>query len=706
MADIQVRIKLNAGVDGDQINSVAFNQETNNVSKAVGSKTTKNDGQNLISWGNVVKDSNGNIVSKVVNGEVVTTGLLSLADGYVGGANSTLSSQGGYNGFVFGVVPENKMYSVEITLEGSNIDSVTFYGDKNANQFPTRAIVNGEYIYSDDAEWTIVFPSVSNTQTITFDMWNRDNYNACFTHIGIFVNELVLDKSSIRDVESLSQSTGQPKDIYYGLTPNSGRIDILDVNGEIIDYINDGIFPPDNVSISIYANNKCVQNHLSSIDKYDNESKIISSSLVSNMENKYDVKHKIFPQVVKNQTIEDILFQIFRFQLNYSNDEYFSLYQDENGNDRMTFFYKDVQELTIYDYLSSINIGYFIPYEKTYRELITELLSLAQMQLIETDDGKYKIISARPRLLSNEKIIYVPKRQQFSNLQYDIITRNKYTNVQAGVTNISYSTDVAYEKSFSIVDDGGSITVSNINDTAQIKTIGGNVCICFFLDVKSEKPIYDFTNTYSHTGFYSYEIEVIGDNDKYIKRETKYWYDTNSTKEDYDFSNSEFEVVVLDKYTTLENHSFAISINTSIISSPKSVRIKLMANQYDYQKETTNFNDNNSNILIYPNSDYMTKQTQINIYGIVHDYEIFSHISDSIIKDYANGIRTANVSIGCLDYFYEDGSQAKKWADGDIIQVGDVVRVEGNNRIWRVTGRNFRKSGVPMIDLQLQELIT
>ena len=685
MADIQVRIKLNAGVDGDQINSVAFNQETNNVSKAVGSKTTKNDGQNLISWGE--------------------DGLISLEDGYVGGANSTLSSQGGYNGFVFGVVPENKIYSVEITLEGKDIDSVTFYGDNNANQFPTRAIVNGEYIYSDDVEWTIIFPTSANSQTITFDMWNRANYNACFTHIGVFTNELVLDKRWIKSVESLSQSTGQPKDIYYGVTPNSGSLQILDVNGEILDYINDGVFPSDNVPVSIYANDKVVQSHLLSIDKYDSEGKVVSSSLVSKMDNKYDVKHKIFPQVIKNQTIQDILFQIFRAELNYSNEEYNALYQDENGNDRMTFFYPNVQEITIYNFLSSINIEYFIPYEKTYRELISELLSLAQMQLIETDDGKYKIISARPRLLSTDKPIVIPRRNQFSNFEYDIITRNKYQNVQADVTNIQHSVSVAYESEFSIVDSSGNISASMINDTAQVKTINGKKCICFFLDINSQNHIYDFTNTYSDTGVYAYETKIIGDSQSSKGSVVGYLYDTTSTKENYSFNSSTSQIVLLDKYTTLNTHTFAVTINTAEISAPKSVRIRMMGNKYDYQTETMKYNSNTSNILVYPNSNYITKQTQVNIYGIVHDVEIFTQISDNIIKDYANGIRTANISISCDDYYYEDGSKAKTWSNGDIIQVYDVVRIQGSDKIWRVTGRNFRKSGVPMVDLQLQELI-
>lgn len=79
-------------------------------------------------------------------------------------------------------------------------------------------------------------------------------------------------------------------------------------------------------------------------------------------------------------------------------------------------------------------------------------------------------------------------------------------------------------------------------------------------------------------------------------------------------------------------------------------------------------------------------------------------IQSNILSDYANGIRTGNVTISCSNYYNIDGSIAKNWSLGEVIQVGDLVSVNGNKSIWRVTGRNFRKVGVPMIDLELQEV--
>lgn len=681
MADIQVRIKLNAGVSGDEIHSVDFNQETNNVSKAVGSKTTQNSGQNLISWG--------------------TDGLISLADGYVGGLTSYLGKQGGYNGFVFGVVPANKLYSVEVTLEGKDIDSVTFYGDKNANQFPTRAIVNGEYVYSDDAEWTIVFPSSSATQTITFDMWNRANYNACFTHIVEFSNELVLDKRQIKSVESLSQSTGQPREIYYGVTPSGGSLQMLDVDGELKDYVQDGIIDIDNVPVDITIGDKTIHKHLLSINGYVEQGKSITSELVSDKETLYNRVHSLYPRVYSNMSIQQILFQLFRGQLDYTSEQYLDIFRNNNGEYTTIYTNSNIEEISIYDYLDAIVIQHFIPYSKTYRELISELLSLAQMQLIETDEGKTKIINARPRKVKNEKHVVIKKGNQFSSLESDIIVRNKYSNVQANVNNINYSVTSAYESSFSIVDSEGNISVSTINNSAKLETINDRSCICFFINVDSSNPIYDFTNTYDSTGVCAYEIEISGDNSTFKTERGDYIYNTNSTKEGYAFSTAS-KVVLLDTYSTLNSHTFAITLDLteSGIQSPKNARIRLIANKYDINEVETNYNSDNKNILTYSTSNYLTDSTMYK--GV----SIFDIVANNILVDYSKGIRTATISVGCLNYYFEDGSLAKDWSKGDILKINELVKVEGSDIIWRVTGRNFRKVGVPMIDLELQEVIS
>ena len=71
----------------------------------------------------------------------------------------------------------------------------------------------------------------------------------------------------------------------------------------------------------------------------------------------------------------------------------------------------------------------------------------------------------------------------------------------------------------------------------------------------------------------------------------------------------------------------------------------------------------------------------------------------------------------CGDYYDSNGEIIKNWSNGEILEIGDIIRVDkdnngnslwkysnGSEMYWRVIGRNFRYAGVPLIDLQLQEV--
>ena len=92
-------------------------------------------------------------------------------------------------------------------------------------------------------------------------------------------------------------------------------------------------------------------------------------------------------------------------------------------------------------------------------------------------------------------------------------------------------------------------------------------------------------------------------------------------------------------------------------------------------------------------------------------------VANNIISDYKNGVSTCRVTVTCGDYADEYGVVRKHWAKGEIFQVGDIVRLDRDNNgtpamtykngktmLWKVTGRTFRHAGVPLIDLELQEI--
>ena len=96
---------------------------------------------------------------------------------------------------------------------------------------------------------------------------------------------------------------------------------------------------------------------------------------------------------------------------------------------------------------------------------------------------------------------------------------------------------------------------------------------------------------------------------------------------------------------------------------------------------------------------------------------IASFISNNILSDYADGIKTCTLQIMCQDMYSTTGEKIKDWSKGEILEVGDLVRVDkdnngnsqytysdGNPIIFRVTGSKFSYNGSPKLDLELQEV--
>ena len=100
---------------------------------------------------------------------------------------AVIESEQNTNEFIWGVVPNDKKYSVKLTFtNATDLKDIVVYGDQSANQFPTRAVVDGKTeIFSDDYRWAINLQTESETHTIEFTDWNRSNYNACLTLIRI-----------------------------------------------------------------------------------------------------------------------------------------------------------------------------------------------------------------------------------------------------------------------------------------------------------------------------------------------------------------------------------------------------------------------------------------------------------------------------------------------------------------------------------------
>lgn len=735
MADVSIKIQLQDTIE-DVIGGVSSNKATNNVSSIVSKNTQKNDGTPLLSFapGYIKFDVDGNLVN---------------ADGVAGKA----ILEGTYNGFVFGATNASGEYSVTLTITGSHIDSLIFYGDKLANQFPIEAYLDGDTankIYSDDYIWAIVFDASTTSHSVTFTKWNRANYNACFTHIAVLRNELWLDKAWIKNVESVSQCTGQPNEIFYGTIANSGSAEILDRNGELLDYITEGIIENSNLPVSIWANGKQVQAHITNNSDYDTNSITLSFEMTNDFENWNNINYDGYLFSTTSINAYNMLVSVLN-SIGYQND-YSNNYTGQLIDEMLDTYIlignstdSNVSEMSVKSYLQSITIPYPCLKSDTFKNIIEKFCILAQLQVYKDDNNKIKFISARPCVTTNEltKAIIIPAKHESSVFAETKILKNKYNGVEIN-------------KKIITKEENSNIYSSNTIYCCEDRVFIGN-------NEGVNEEIYDvYGGTFDTTNWFQFnfsidleklnkernlpinldelKIEIVLNRKNYKMRNFNYTQDVEA-----DTSNN-----ILLKYssTELNYHAFDTafidgqSVFNNIYSAKIDNNILYIRCQIEWATdigsavfEDVSYNmafvqDFTFNILkpTYSIEDNTLKTgdktVKINDCILIQEnalfndtYDISSLISNNIKYDYGLGIADATVTIICSNYYDINGNLVKDWSKGEIIQVGDIVRVdkdnEGNSassykdgtpRLWRVTGRTFRKQGVPLIDLELQEI--
>lgn len=777
MADIEVKIQLQDTVE-DSIRVISSPNDVNNASiqkveTAFNRLSVLNDGMNLKSW---------------------STGSLSLADGVVGGSDTSLVEQYGYEGYVFGAVPESKEFPVTIQITGRDIDNIIVYGDKEANQFPTKAYRDSnpnDIIYNNDVDWDISFNDQANTHTITFLEWNRANYNACISHISVKSLSLILGKKWIKNVESLSQSTDRPNEIYYGVLPNSGNLSLVDIDGSLKNYAEEGHFDDANLSIGIFANGKEVKRHISSDSHYDNVARTLEVNLGDALSSWEELQYKGFAYPKKSENAYNMLLDVF-VSIGYKQNQVDKMLSTE------IVYGVDNQVGSVKQYLQEITIPYpYLP-SASVRETIDKFCVLAQLQVYKTDRNEIKFVSARPRATTFEKtnVIHIGESRMFENFTKAILLKNKYDSIQMSemsgtqeydydapiYNSTSYNNEAIFDSanlsdatmtsaridayytsgSFFIPEseDLGKIqylTFSNKNDYSSsntnkyYRTTKDNldtINIDNYLGNTTNPLDFETMVSFSKYGSVTPEIDSgveYSSNKVYEKiKGTIYNVDINNYSSyfftNYNEDNKTFSFIVNDKVNNRKveaKHIDKSTINVTeveggynveynvlikiflcgyyVSTTGTPIRFSYLVSEKKSEKlEITLYGDKKTLVFkdISVNDDISNSTTIVSIQSseLIQSETVYKSIKMSdIIKtnikeDYATGISNATLSVPCLDYYNENGEKVKDWSKGEMLEVHDIIRVQGDNTLWRITGRNFRKQGIPMLDLELQQI--
>ena len=745
MADIRLRIEVNPNAETEtlgtitnKVDSIGTNSNLSNVSFKASSSgvytntdNPKESGREMLSWAN-----NGVL-------KFNSDGLLST-DGVTAGE---LASETDPDMFVWGAVSSSKQYSVKLTFSNAtSLKDIVVYGDKTANQFPTKAIVDGiKTIYSDDYQWAINMETESDTHTIEFVEWNRANYNACLTKIMVMLRYFDLDKGWIDSVESLTQSTSDPSSIQYGMLTNSGSVNLIDLNGELRELITDGIIVGAKTTAELLVNNKIIQKHLIQDDDYNTNTKTFNANMSSSELSKWAGNQYNGRRLGEATNLYALLYEVL-VAYGYTNA------QIEEITSNNIVYGQDNISGSVKSYLSGIEIPYPYFERNTYQTIIDYICQIGQLWVYERNDGLPQFASARPICL-NENIsnaIKIYKYGCISPLSDSILKKNKLNKINIEQTKIIENWE-SFEKSrqitlytfdkYSTSPSNYTSSVSNIARNPNITVLGGNILNEYAPIQQWYYSVIKYTLKLPQKSLWKMKTTAIDRWTYWAKGQIERSLDINLSDED---NRDEFKIKYYDK-TKTDNEVIADWVNfddngkvTTIKSGAPNSCLHIRINDDDtidaYWILLARIDNIENNEVI---GMYSIHSLEIRYLGYdekypenneIYDFEILDNpllqvgakfnnieiadlIKTNLLKDYKNGIATAQIDVFLTDMFNSNGEIIKNYKNGEILDVGDIIYLEddkyadGSQRYWRITGRHFKYAGSPILNLELQEVI-
>lgn len=248
-------------------------------------------------------------------------------------------------------------------------------------------------------------------------------------------NSLLVNKSMINSVNSMTQLNTDPSTIFYGIVGNTGSVEILDRESKIKTMIENEEIDSSNSPIKIFANGKQVQWHKSTSSEY--KDKVLNIELGDNL-NDFSQITVNFQKVMRpDNTNKFWLSPMFIY-----GDELLNLIF-ERTSPKITPTFVNVGNPIIIDYgngilkpiypldylnnFAFVRISYDAVNGKSLEELLNWFCQATQTNIIQMENGNIGISIARPIYSSN--VIYIPKKYLITNGQTSLFLKNKYERV-------------------------------------------------------------------------------------------------------------------------------------------------------------------------------------------------------------------------------------------------------------------------------------
>lgn len=315
-------------------------------------------------------------------------------------------------------------------LEGVDILNLKIYFDRITHQYPrlVDVVLDGVAYQTLHPEEEMVhitdLPTGNHSIDIYLANWNNDDELFKITFIEFPEIAILLDKTSIRLIQTQSQISSDNAHPQYGILASTGSLSLQDKNGDIYRKAELGYFDANKFETEIYLNNNLIQSHYSISTPYFSADSSMNIQLTNKLELWKDIE---VPDIEYAQNTN--LFQVFYDVIHY--DE---TIEDDYEIDSMLqkhILIYDGTTLSIKEYMQRINIPPFTLKSNNLTNQINKICTVAQLEACLDDVGQLKFFSARPVACREDlaNVIEVPFQKQRSKMAFNLLKDNKYNKV-------------------------------------------------------------------------------------------------------------------------------------------------------------------------------------------------------------------------------------------------------------------------------------
>ena len=547
-----------------------------------------------------------------------------------------------------------------------------------------------------------------------------------------------INNGRIDSLSSLTQSNSDASTIFYGVLSNTGSIDIADVNEEIKNLVEDEKLDYSGVKLDVFANGKQIQSHISGDSGYQDN--LLNISLTDDLSN-------LSTTVYSNPEESNYLSDLTGLELLTKICEKSSpkINVPISGSNNLPYTESDM--LNIYSYLNMIkfkdidlSLG-----NMNSQELLNYFCNATQLNLFNSSNGDEVVIGARPVISDvkssnlNNKPIFVKNKDVFENGERSLFIRNNFKQINIPFVDIAQKTG-KYE----------AVSTENVTDYSNV-FIDKNIYEKTLSGVPSDSPSYYYNDWYIwaedvsrddyikfndtlivHAQYGSSHTALTNFKDLQVFNTIQDFYDSlDSINTSTSSFATHFSIGVLgqnfyqksvNKYTVLyaiylerympDMFPLTFWIGSGFLNS-KDVNYEITEKvSKNYVASKSGDTVETKNIFDMQKNPLLTSTSTISVYG--KDVPLYEYIAMNILNDYSRGIKTKTITIACSDLYYTHNPKlmAKNWANGDVLNIGDIINLEtekyrdGSYINWKTTGREFNFDGEPLLKAELQECKT